>query len=813
MNPYIPDLILKKCQVRNIYKSHMKRIKPLLSSLMACIAISAQAKTVAHFDMQVQGGNITENISGLEYPLEGNFAPENVNGAVGEALRFDGYTSRVKAELGNIIPAGSKAMTISLWVAVPCYPIIQIDTNTSEKTPIITCLDKENKSGFGFYLGFDGKYSFNTYVGGWPVTIEVDVPLPTYEWNNLVAVIDCDNRSVRLYNNGVEVGSSKANGSIEIQTCKFYMGQGTESRMNGPFELMSFNGLIDDITIWDEVISITEFQKWEAENTPDLNIPASRFADDLLRPRFHGMPAAGWTNECHGMYYSDDRYHLFFQKNADGPYMARLHWGHISSKNLYDWKEEKIALAPGEWYDIKGCWSGCIFSDDIITGGKPNIIYTAVDYAKAMIAQASPVSDELNDWIKKPDNPIINSRPNGLSDDFRDPYFFRNGNNAYIIVGSSKNGIGTTTLHRYNSTSGMWSNDGDLFFTGSSTSVDGKFWEMPNITKMPNGKWLFTTTPIGTAQGVRSLYWTGNITDDGHFTPDASSSKPRLIELNSRDGFGLLSPTIYQHDDKTIALGIVPDKLPAVTNWKLGWAHCYSLPREWTLTDDGKLLQKPFDGLKGLRTSTLFSKNNFEINGSMNLSPVNGRAVELCGIFEVGTSNFGFNIFKSGGSEGKIYYNSVTGELTADFSNLARLTNDNGVYDGIYKSVLPEKPSVGEQLKINVFIDHSILDIFVNDKWATSIRVFPTDHNADGIEVFSTSSAKIIDLNAWKLDVNASSAGIDNLWSNKINDTDKNVDVYNLQGVILRSNVPIDSATNDLPAGIYIVNGEKIIVR
>ncbi|MDE6458186.1 MAG: hypothetical protein K2L31_06265, partial [Muribaculum sp.] len=95
----------------------------------------------------------------------------------------------------------------------------------------------------------------------------------------------------------------------------------------------------------------------------------------------------------------------------------------------------------------------------------------------------------------------------------------------------------------------------------------------------------------------------------------------------------------------------------------------------------------------------------------------------------------------------------------------------------------------------------------------TSIRVFPTDHNADGIEVFSTSSAKIIDLNAWKLDVNASSAGIDNLWSNKINDTNKNVDVYNLQGVILRSNVPIDSATNDLPDGIYIVNGEKIIVR
>lgn len=791
----------------------MKHIKSLLTILMASIALGSYAKKVAHFDMQVHSGKIAETVTSKEYAVEGNFSPENVAGAVGMALRFDGYTSHITAELGDIIPAGSKTMTVSAWVAVPCYPIIQIDTDTSEKTPILTCLDKDKKSGFGFYIGFDGKYSFNTYVGGWPVTIEVEKPLPTYEWNNLVAVIDCDNRSVKLYNNGVEVGSSKANGSISMSASPFYMGQGLESRMNGPFELMSFNGLIDDITVWDEAKSLTEIQSWKAENTSDLNIPASRFADDLLRPRFHGMPASGWTNECHGMYYSDGRYHLFFQKNADGPFMARLHWGHISSENLYDWREEKIALAPGEWYDIKGCWSGCVFSDDIITGGTPNIIYTAVDYSKAMIAQASPLTDELNNWIKNTGNPIIGNRPNGLSDDFRDPYFFRHGNDAYIIVGSSKNGIGTTTLHRYNSTSGMWTNNGDIFFSGNSASVDGTFWEMPNITEMPNGKWLFTATPLGTSQGVHTLYWTGNIASDGKFVPDANSTKPRLVELNSHDGFGLLSPTIYRHDNKTIVLGIVPDKLPAVTNWRLGWAHCYSLPREWTLTDDGTLLQKPFEGLTGLRTSTFFSKNDFEITGVLDLAPVDGREAEICGTFEVGTSEFGFNIFKSGTSEGKIFYNPTSGELIADFRNLPRLTNDNGVYDGIYRCVLPEKPAVGEKLKLNIFIDHSILDIFINDKWATSIRVFPTDENADGIEVFSATSIKVLDLKAWKLDVKAASSGIDDIWLDKDSNEDRLVDVYNLQGVKIRSKLPKESATENLPSGLYIVGDKKILVR
>lgn len=95
--------------------------------------------------------------------------------------------------------------------------------------------------------------------------------------------------------------------------------------------------------------------------------------------------------------------------------------------------------------------------------------------------------DEIQTWQPEhePDLDILASR---FADDFRDPYFFRNGDNAYIIVGSSKNGVGTTTLHRYNPLTGMWSNDGDLFFTGSSAAEAGTFWEMPNITPMPDGR-------------------------------------------------------------------------------------------------------------------------------------------------------------------------------------------------------------------------------------------------------------------------------------------------------------------------------------
>ena len=787
----------------------MKKISKLIAAAsLAAVAQTAAAGLVAHFPMDVRSGQIVESVSGERFAVQGHFSPENVPGAVGQALRFDGYTSHIEASLGSILPEGCKRMTVAMWVATPSYPIIQIDTDTSEKTPIATCINEADKTGFGFYIGFNGKYSFRTYVGGWPLNIDVDTPLPTYRWNCLTAVIDCEARSAKLYNNGVEVGSGRANGTLAMTRSNFYMGQGTESRMSGPFELMSFNGLIDDISVWDEAIDPATIQSWKPENAPDLDIPASRFAGQLLRPRFHGMPAAGWTNECHGMVYSAGRYHLFFQKNADGPYMARLHWGHISSENLYDWREEKIALAPGDPYDIKGCWSGCVFTDDVITGGRPNILYTAVDYGKASIAQAAPASAALNDWTKSDKNPIISGRPGGLSDDFRDPYFFRSGDNAYIIVGSSKNGIGTTTLHRYSPASGSWSNSGDLFFTGSNAASDGVFWEMPNITEMPDGRWLFTATPLGTSQGVRTLYWTGSIAADGTFLP--ASATPKLVEMTSRDGFGLLSPTIYRHDGKTIALGIVPDKLSSNSNWDLGWAHCYSLPREWSLAADGSLTQKPYEGLTGLRGQVAFARNGFDLAGAVDLSPVKGREVEILGSFKIGMNPFGFKIFKNSTAEAAITYNPTACELVVDFSALHRLGNGCVAYHSIYRCPLPTRPALGSTLKLNVFIDHSIVDIFINDTWATSIRVFPTDADANGIEAFSDGTTQVYDLNAWVL-TPAGAAGITGVTADhpEISLTD----VYNLQGSLVKAGVPADRATDGLPAGIYVASGRKFVVR
>lgn len=708
------------------------------------------AKEVARFSMELSDGKITESISGTSFDVKGVFSPENVAGASGNALRFDGYSTYIDAEIGDVIPEGTKQMTASVWVAVETYPIVEIDVNTTEQVAIASCLDDNAKKGFGFFLGFDGKYSFKTYLGGWPLELKVDTPMSRYEWVNLSAVIDCDARTATLYNNGEIVASGKASGSLNAAHTTLRIGRSFQERYAGPFCLTSFNGLVDELTIWDEALTLDQIAAFTAENPADLTIPASRFEGDPMRPLLHGMPGANWTNETHGMIYSDNKYHLFFQKNANGPYMARLHWGHLSSENLFDWKEEPIAIAPDNNYDIKGCWSGTVFKDDEITDGKPSILYTGVDYVKAVIAQANPLDEDLIFWEKSARNPIISGRPNGLSDDFRDPYFFRDSNGAYIIVGSSKGGVGTTTLHKYNPNSKSWSNDGALFFTGANATMAGTFWEMPTITEM-NGKWLFTATPQNTSRGVATLYWTGHINADGTFAADDLT--PKTVELKglARDGFGLLSPTICQHDGKNIVIGIVPDKLPSQANYELGYAHTYSLPREWSLDSEGMLCQKPYSGLTAMRDSEGFHKDNFSLNGSEILSGIDGRMVELLGEFTVGSGKCGFTLLDDGVNSLKVYYDGTTGEIVVDMQGLDRKINDSGVFNGLYKSTLPRSLEKGSVIKLNVFFDHSILDIFINDTWASSVRVFANAKDTENTTIFSDFSEDVRKVDAWKL--------------------------------------------------------------
>ena len=207
------------------------------------------------------------------------------------------------------------------------------------------------------------------------------------------------------------------------------------------------------------------------------------------------------------------------------------------------------------------------------------------------------------------------------------------------------------------------------------------------------------------------------------------------------------------------------------------------------------------------------SLSDVRLNGERSLAPVSGRHAEVEAFFTVGASRFGFTFFGDGSDVGRLCYDPATGEIVADFTALDRWSNDRGVYDGVYRMRLPERPAVGSELKINLFIDGSILDIFVNDKWAQSIRVFPQGDHADAISVYADGETTARSIKAWTL--KSDGAGIDGIFDDETDrgETDGPVDVYHISGRMVRGGVDRADAVAGLDSGIYIIDGKKVVVK
>lgn len=757
--------------------------------------VSVDSKLVAHFPMELNESktSVTEILSNRTFTVDNAKAiRENIPGAEGDALRFDGFSTYIRGRF-NVTELDSQAISTSVWCAMESYPMMHIDGVDDTQTYIAGNMTTE--TGFAFTINANGRYGFEMFINGVKVKCYAPDKFPKYEWVHLAAVVSVRRREILFYkNNELIAKSGFVANDLNPGSPALYIGKSYDdvNRWVGPFRLNTINGLIDDFRIYSGEHDFAQ-NKLIPEHPADLSIPNVRFENEIQRPVFHSMPAANWTNEPHGLIYHNGKYHLFFQKNGNGPYWGRIHWGHVTSEDLITWKEEKPAVVPDSWYDIKGAWSGCVFSDPELTGGLPYIYYTSADFGKTSIAEARPLDNNLINWEKVAANPVIPHRPSGLDEDFRDPYVFKANGTIYMVVGARKGGRGAATLHQYDVNSKTWSNDGRIFYQATSTDY-GVFWEMPVVVPMSDGKWLFVATPLGAKNGVETLYWVGTINQDGTFNPYTHA--PKEVELGnmSKDGFGLLSPSVMQNDGKNIVIGIVPDKLGGDDNRKLGWAHTFNLPREWSLDANNNLIQSPYDGLRNMRANAAsYNMVNHSLLGEQSMEPVNGKAVEIEGIFTVSShqdQKFGFNVRKSGLNAVKIFYEPARNLFTVDARSINRLSNDGWLYNGLYVSSLPESIAVGQTCKIHLFIDHSIMDIFINNRWAFSIRIFPTDTESNGVEVFSEGSETFVNsVKAWKL-YTKDATGFNNPGSqDKIN-------IYFSDNELIYENLPVNTTLN-----------------
>jgi beta-fructofuranosidase len=82
---------------------------------------------------------------------------------------------------------------------------------------------------------------------------------------------------------------------------------------------------------------------------PDVptGVPVVGDYNGQYRPQVHFSAPEYFLNDPNGMFLDDNgTWHLYYQYNPTAPVAGNQHWGHGTSKDLYHWDNQPIALFP-----------------------------------------------------------------------------------------------------------------------------------------------------------------------------------------------------------------------------------------------------------------------------------------------------------------------------------------------------------------------------------------------------------------------------------------------------------------------------------
>jgi sucrose-6-phosphate hydrolase SacC (GH32 family) len=679
-----------------------------------------------------EGGRAVDRISGVAGRIASPFRrPERARGPVGRALRFDGYSTWVTADVPpDAGPIGS--LSVSAWVAAAAYPTANAGLVSRYVFP-----------SAGWFLGVDpwGRWYFAASIRGEWHTAWAPEPLPLGRWAHLAGTFEAG-RGLTLHLDGVRV-ATQATPPGRIRPAhgeELTIGRDAHGgTVAGLFPTGVFGGLIDEVRIYDRALHERDVAALHRIATvppkPPLEVPARRFERDAHRPRFHPMPPAAWTNEPHGLVRHEGRWHLFHQANPSGPYWAHMHWGHLSSPDLVEWHPEPPALRPGEGFDAVGAWSGGV----VIDGQQPAILYTGVDGARAAIGLARG-TDGMAGWVREPSGPVILASPEGFLD-FRDPFAWRDGERWYMLAGSGVPGAGgTALLYRSDDLVG-WELLGPLMVGDSATS--GVFWEMPVLLPVGPDRHVLLVTTVEDGARARGLYWIGRWAEE-RFVPD--DPVPREQELFP----GLLSPTVGLDGDRLVAIGVVPEERGSEAQLEAGWANVLGLPRVLRLCGDEKsLCQGPLPELERLRGDGRHLRDvPLDRWGVAGLAGVHAEIVAEIDPGAAREVGIAVREAADGRERTVLHYDVAASTLTLDRSGSSL---DPAVARDIRSAPLDRPP--GAPVRLHVFLDGSVLDVFVDEQHAFSTRIYPTRADAVRIRPYALGSgATLRSLDLYELD-------------------------------------------------------------
>ncbi len=252
---------------------------------------------------------------------------------------------------------------------------------------------------------------------------------------------------------------------------------------------------------------------------------------EQYRPQVHFSPNANWINDPNGMVYYEGVYHLFFQYYPDSTIWGPMHWGHATSNDLVQWKEQPIALYPDSLGYIFSGSAVVDFENTSGFGKNGQIPLVAIFTHHDPIGEKEKRNDFQNQsiafsldsgytWTKYTGNPVLKNP--GIRD-FRDP--------KVIWYEPGKKWIMTlATLDHITFYSSpdlkKWTEESEF---GKEAGAHGGVWECPDLFPLDhNGKkiWVLVVNlnPGGPNKGSATQYFLGDF-NGSTFTPSEQGYK------------------------------------------------------------------------------------------------------------------------------------------------------------------------------------------------------------------------------------------------------------------------------------------------
>jgi len=460
-----------------------------------------------------------------------------------------------------------------------------------------------------------------------------------------------------------------------------------------------------------------------------LRNAAPRAKADPTRPVYHFLPEAQWMNDACGGIYHKGYYHLFYQLNPYGDHWADIHWGHARSRDLVYWEHLPIALAPTS--DELRCNSGCV----TINGeGRPMIFYTHVPKARAPRDHRAAVGDDdLITWKRLAVNPILTLDNHGgprFGAGWSDCYIFAEAGRTFMVIGVDSFGdeVVVPLYEAQNASFTKWKYRGLLF---RAPKKKLKNMEVPVFFKL-DGKWVLMVHPGGPVK-----YWIGSFdVATLTFQPQKEGNLTHNYGRNKAEGAswdrGFSSAHVFFDEKKRCIL------YGWISGFKdgRGWNGCLGLPRVLSIGPDGLLRQRPAPELEKLRDEHFGTAGLDLKKGRYLLKNAGGDTLEIKAAFDQGDAkSIGLKVRRS--KDGKRAVTIRCDRQTLDVAGVK----------------VPLLLSGAEKaLTLHVFLDKSVMEVFVNDgRQAVAKVIYPPEKDV-GIELFAAGgTANIKSVDIWQI--------------------------------------------------------------